>query len=358
MPLNPAGLPGDFTRDEKPAIFVWVFQTKLIHAQNKRYKMEKVLKKTENNDPNLSDEEILDLLNIDTASNDFYRLIAKSNELSRKKFKNKGYVFTQIGINAEPCSKNCKFCSMGIHHYSMDSEWRKDISTLKQEVQNLQAHDFNDLFLMATADYPMDSFMELGREVKPLLQPWHRLVANIGDFDMEIAGELKKNGFTGVYHINRLREGTDTLAMPADREKTIDAVQNSGLELYYCIEPVGPEHAYEELLQEIKRARDLKISVMAVMRRIPVPGTPLFDQGKITASELTKIVAVTNIVVNPDRAMNVHEPTPMALLAGANQLYAEVGANPRDTKSDTEKSRGFTPDKAWDVLSEAGYRFE
>nr|WP_320000149.1 hypothetical protein [uncultured Draconibacterium sp.] len=313
------------------------------------------IEKIEKNDFNLTDEEILELLRIKTDSHDFYRLISKSNELSRTKFKNKGFVFTQIGINAEPCSKNCRFCSMGYDHYSLDSEWKKDISTLKEELTYLQGFDFNDFFLMTTADFPIDKFIEIAKELKPLLKPEQRYVANIGDFDIELARELKDIGFTGVYHINRLREGVDTLIPVENREKTIEAALKAGLELYYCIEPIGTEHSYEELLQEIKRARELKISVMAVMRRIPVPGTPLFDLGKISASELTKIVAVTNLVVNPERAMNVHEPTQMALLAGVNQLYAEIGANPRDTKSDTEKSRGFTPDKAWDMLSESGY---
>lgn len=314
------------------------------------------LDKIEKDDFNLTDEEILDLLRIDTRSHDFYRLISKSNDLSRGKFNNQGFVFAQIGINAEPCSKNCRFCSMGIDHYSLDSRWQKDVPALKRELKNLQQYHFNDFFLMTTADFPNEKFIEIARELKPLLKPGQRFVANIGDFDVAYAMELQRIGFTGVYHINRLREGVDTLIPPENREKTIEAVQSAGLELYYCIEPVGPEHPYEELLQEIKRAKDLNISVMAVMRRIPVPGTPLFDLGKITASELTKIVAVTNIVVNPERAMNVHEPTQMTLLAGVNQLYAEVGANPRDTNSDTEKSRGFTPDMAWDMLSESGYK--
>ncbi|MFW5892610.1 MAG: radical SAM protein [Bacteroidota bacterium] len=313
------------------------------------------LEKIEQNNFNLDDEEILSLLNIDTKSQDFYRLIYKSNELSRKKFKNRGYVFAQVGINAEPCSVNCNFCSMGIDHYSLDSEWEKDTITLKEELTRLQEFDFNDFFLMVTADYSFDKLIEVSKEIKPLLKPNQRFVANMGDFTFEQAGELKKTGFTGIYHINRLREGTDTRVTTEQREKTIEAVRNAGLELYYCIEPIGPEHSYEEILVEIKRARDLKISVMAVMRRIPVPGTPLFYLGRISASELTKIVAITNIIVNPDRAMNVHEPVQMALLAGVNQLYAELGANPRDTKSDTEKGRGFTPDNAWDLLSEAGY---
>lgn len=318
----------------------------------------KSIDKLENDHVTLSDEEIIELLNIDTQSSDFYRLISISNRLSRAKFQKRGYVFTQIGINAEPCSKNCSFCSMGFDHFVLDSRWKKDIPALKEELERLQEYYFDDFFLMTTADYPMDSFLEVAAELKPLLKPGQRFVANVGDFDLQYAHDLKKCGFTGVYHINRLREGKDTLISPAIREITIDASLTAGLELYYCIEPIGPEHKYEELLAEIKRARDLNISVMAVMRRIPVPGTPLYDSGKISASELTKIVAVTNLVVNPDRAMNVHEPTQMALLAGVNQLYAEAGANPRDTKSDTESGRGFTPGMAWDMLAEAGYTNE
>jgi len=314
-----------------------------------------VIDKIEQKDFCLSDEEILDLLRINNYSNDFYRLLSVSNELSRSKFKNRGYVFTQIGMNAEPCSKNCRFCSMGFDHYSLDFEWKKDVEALKNELIRLQEYNFDDFFLMTTADYPVDRFIEISRQLKPLLKENQRFVANIGDFGTDVAKELKSTGFTGVYHIIRLREGQDTLITTIKREKTIEAAQEAGLELYYCIEPIGPEHSYEELLIEIKRARDLKISVMAVMRRTPVLGTPLFDSGKITASELTKIAAVTNIVVNPSRAMNVHEPNQMALLAGVNQLYAELGANPRDTKSETENSRGFTPEKAWDMLWETGY---
>lgn len=37
-------------------------------------------------------------------------------------------------------------------------------------------------------------------------------MANIGDFGLDTALKLKEVGFTGVYHINRLREGEDTMA--------------------------------------------------------------------------------------------------------------------------------------------------
>lgn len=301
-----------------------------------------------------TDEEILSLLQTENGSQEFFDLLAQSNRLSKEKFGQKAYVFAQIGINAEPCPINCRFCSMGIDHYSLDETWRKSLEDLECELDRLQEQGIDDFFLMTTADYPIDEFLAIASALKPKLRKGQRFVANIGDFGFPVAQRLKEAGITGVYHINRLREGTDTLAKPETRQKTIEAAQKAGLELYYCIEPIGPEHSYEELLAEIKRARDLEIPVMAVMRRIPVPGVPLYDKGKVDALELTKIAAVTNLVVNPSRAMNVHEPVQMGLLAGVNQLYAESGANPRDVKSKTEGNRGFTPDKAWDMLIDAG----
>lgn len=314
-----------------------------------------ILERIKRGDSDFSESEIIELLRINIHSYEFYKLLSISNALSRRKFGNRGYVFTQIGINAESCSINCKFCSMGAAHYSIDSRWEKTPAEIYSMLSWLQESYFDDFFLMTTADYSKDKFISVGRAVKPLLRKDQKLVANIGDFDLPTALLLKEAGFTGAYHIIRLREGTDTLANPEDREATLRAIKEAGLELYYCIEPVGPEHSYEEIAVEILRARDLQIDVMAAMRRTAVKGTPLFELGQITALELTKIVAVTNIVVNPSRSMNVHEPIQAALMAGVNQLYAEVGANPRDTDSHTEQSRGFNPAAAWGMLEEFGY---
>lgn len=315
----------------------------------------KAIEKIKKGEIDLSEGEIIDLLRVDNFSREYYDLLAASNALSRRKFGNKGYVFTQIGINAEPCPINCNFCSMAASHYSLDGKWRKSVEDICQEVQLLQRSYFDDFFMMTTANYPQEDFISIGRSVRGLLRKDQRLVANIGDFNLDTALKLKEVGFSGAYHINRLREGEDTMAKTEDREATMRAIKEAGLELYYCIEPIGPEHSYEELAIEIIRARNLKIDVMAAMRRIPVKGTPLYEKGQISDLELTKIVAVSNLVVNPSRSMNVHEPIKLAMFAGVNQLYAEVGANPRDTDSHTEQSRGFNPSAAWSLLGEFGY---
>jgi biotin synthase len=300
-------------------------------------------------------DEALSWLEVDNRSNEFYQLLSLSNQQSRDQFGDRGFVFAQIGMNAEPCSKDCQFCSLGMSHYSVGDKWQKGIDELKSEILQLLSEGMNDFFLMTTADYPIKKFIKISSEVRKILPDHVRFVANIGDFDFNTARELKATGITGAYHIRRLREGTDTLIGPEIRERTIENIVNAGLELYYCIEPVGPEHSYEEILDSIHFARQFPIDAMAVMRRIPVPGTPLFNRGQINAMELTKIVAVTNLVIKPSRSMNVHEPTQMSLLAGVNQLYAEVGANPRDTNPDTKHGRGFTPTMAWQMLAEAGY---
>lgn len=306
----------------------------------------------------LTKEEAVELLRINNKSDDFYELIKTANRMTREEYKNKAYIFSQIGLNANPCSKNCKFCSMAESNYAMEGEFQKtmaDIDDIRETVKQLVAAGTHDLFLMTTADYPVEEFLRIGAAVKEILPPGIRLVANIGDFDMDTALGLKKAGFTGVYHIRRLREGIDTDIEPERRLKTLDAVKEAGLELYYCVEPIGPEHSYEELADEMIRARDYGVEAMAVMRRIPVPGTPLAEKGMITACELTKIEAVTRLVTKPSRSMNTHEVTPMTLIAGVNQLYAEVGANPRDRVDDTANNRGYGVVKTVELLKDAEF---
>lgn len=108
-----------------------------------------------------------------------------------------------------------------------------------------------------------------------------RFVANVGDFDAEYAVRLKRTGFTGAYHICRLGEGKDTKLSPAQRIRTLDAVKKAGMELYYCVEPIGPEHTPEEIVEEIFRPKEYPVEVMAVMKRVCVRDKTLFKRGNL-----------------------------------------------------------------------------
>ncbi len=303
--------------------------------------------------------EIKQLLEIQPATPEFYALLASADTMCRKMHNNKAYIFSQIGLNAAPCSANCKFCSMAKSHYCMDTTFEKNSKNLK-ELQELVSELVNqgthDIFLMTTADYPLEEYLKIGQGIRSILPNHVRLVANIGDFTEDTAKQLLLAGFTGVYHICRLREGIDTDVTVETRIKTLDCIHESELELYYCIEPIGPEHTYDEIIVEMLRAKEYKVEAMAVMKRTPIPNTPLEHLGSVSSLEMIKIAAVTRLVVKPTRSMNVHETTPMSLLAGINQLYAEVGANPRDQVENTANSRGYDVATTINLFEDAEYR--
>ena len=316
--------------------------------------LEAIFRKVDENQ-DLTKDDAVKLLSIDSHSSEFYALLAKANELSRKEYGRKGYVFAQIGLNSAPCTGNCKFCSLARDSFVVEDKTEKPLEDILAEASRAVEEKADALFLMTTADYGVERFLEVSGEVKKLLTPEMMFIANIGDFGLETAKRLKEVGYTGVYHIVRMNEGQDTDLPKEQRIATLDAIKAAGLELIYCVEPIGTENKYEQIEDEMLRAREYGVNVMACMKRVGVPGTPLFDKGEITDLELTKIVAAARLVTRPKQSMNVHEPKQMALLAGVNQLYAEIGINPRDCSVETGTNRGCSIPEVRAMLAQADY---
>ena len=276
----------------------------------------------------LTKEEAIELLSIPNLSQDYYRLLARANQASREDYGDKGYIFVQIGLDARPCSGDCIFCSLACSNCGELEMEEKSTQEILNLVDRIDFTRVTAVFLMTTAEYDPEKFREVGRAVRARIPADIAMGANTGDFDEDYAEKLKAAGYTGAYHIVRLGEGRDTALIPEDRIKTLDAIKASGLRLYYCLEPIGPEHTYDELATEMLRARDYDVEVMAAMRRVSVAGTPFEERGMVDDFEYAKIVAVCRLVSMPAVSMNVHETHTLAMLGGVNQLYAEIGVNP------------------------------
>ena len=272
------------------------------------------------------------------------------------------------------------FATSDIINFFKSKPWIKDINkgvfqknifdTLEQELEesmkilDLQdlkrAKDFikddaNAIYLMTTANYSFDKFIEIGKEVKKNIPSDIPLVANIGDFGVKEAERLIDAGFYGVYHVRRLREGKDTKIDPQKRLATMKAIKNSGLVLLHCVEPVGPEHTPEEIVELMFEGKEYKAAFSGAMRRIPVPGTPLAKLGIISEIELAKIVAISRLVMGSSvKGHCTHEPNMTSLLAGANLFFPETGPNPRDRKEETSEGRGYTVKMCKNMFKEAG----
>ena len=301
----------------------------------------------------LSKEDLLNLLKINVGSSDYYKLLATANNYSRTSFSSKGTVFGQIGLDNQPCRINCKFCSLAANVREKLPCQIRSIEDTVHEAKTMVDAGVDDVFLMTTAEFSQEKFLDYCVAVRKVLPASTRLVANVGDFDLEYAKRLKGSGVTGAYHICRLGEEIDTETTLSKRMKTLDAVRDAGLELYYCVEPIGPEHTDDQLVTEMMRTRDYPVGVMAVMKRTAVPGTLLAYRGEISAARLAQICAITTLAMRPSRAMGVHEPDELCLMAGANQIYAEFGTNPRDTEEETSKSRGYSVAQARALLKKA-----
>jgi biotin synthase len=308
-------------------------------------------------------EQALRLMNVDETSPAMHALISTANVLTRKQFGNRGEVYGTIGMNLWSCPKSCEFCSFGADWNLIETRAELGREEIVTAAKSLEDNGVNAIFMMTTADYPIDRYINFARAVRKAVSAKMPLVANIGDFGPKRAKDLVEAGFQAVYHVLRLREGKDTRIFPKQRLETINVAREAGLDLSYCVEPIGPEHSPEELVAEMFRGKQLGAVNLACMWRVAVPGLPLSRFGMISELTLAKAVAVTRIVAgNSIKAMGVHEPGMDPLLSGANQIYAKTTGfsprrenNPNHIVQNSQFRNGFSPDQCRNLLREAGY---
>jgi biotin synthase len=289
----------------------------------------------------LEREEALSLMRIDLHSREFYALMATANHMSRRQFGDKGERHFHIGLNVAPCPLDCRFCSLtrqaGIFKEKIDFP-QQDIIAWAEQAQQEGADALN---LMTTGTYPFERLLEMGRLLKRRVRV--PLVANTRDINHKEGEQLLGAGFSGFYHAVRLGEGTDTPFKRERRIQTIKVLGDVGLKWMNCVEPVGPEHDPEEIVDLMLLARKYKATYSGVMRRINFPGSPMTPYGMISELEMAHLVAVSRLVMGDvPKAHCTHEPHAASLLAGANLFFPEVGASPRDGQADTGKGRGVT----------------
>jgi biotin synthase len=279
------------------------------------------------------------LMRVPVQSRESYALMETANRLSRERFENKGENHFHIGVNVEPCPFECRFCSLtagaGIFtetvHFS-----EAEILAWAREAEAAGADGLN---IMTTGTFSFERLLEIGRLLgREVSTP---LVANTRDVTHKEAEKLLEAGFAGAYHAVRLGEGRDTPFRVNRRIRTIRVFRDVGLLWMNCVEPVGPEHGIDEILDRMFLAREHGAVYSGIMRRINFPGSPMTRYGMISELEMARMVAVSRLVMGEVcRAHCTHEPHAASLLAGANLFFPEVGASPRDGEADTGKGRG------------------
>jgi biotin synthase len=246
-------------------------------------------------------------------------------------------------LNEGCCPRNCVFCAFAEDNRESRPEWELSPAEAAHQAIEFEADGANAISLMTTAHYPFSKFLEMGGEIRRSLKPDTIMVANTGDLTAAQAQQLAEAGFAGVYHAVRLGEGLDT-DMPVQRRlETFDHVHSAGLKLGTCVEPVGPEHSIEELVEKTIVVRDAEPCFGGAVRRISVPGTKLSRAGMVSEARMAHILAVVRLALPVTVAgLATHEPNALGAAAGANLFWAEAGATQRSVYDEGPEQTGLS----------------
>lgn len=266
-------------------------------------------------------------------------------------------LWAAIGVDAAACMRNCAFCSHGVQWGVYPDNYELAPEEVCRQAADIGVLEPDWFTLRTTQDYGIGRLSELVKRVRHVLPPRTEVAVNTGEFDLAAARALKDAGATTVYHTYRLREGVDTGIAPSERMETLGIIRKSGLKLAALVEPVGPEHSDEEIVEAAFRLKETGVSLGGCMARVPVPGTPLAKFGKVDEDRIVRIIAMTRLISGPEvGAICVHPPVPAALCAGANTLVVECGAVPRSDRVEKTAWQGFGFAEAARMFVAAGYK--
>ena len=302
-------------------------------------------------------EELIEMLNFPCAGEESFRIMAEAGRVARELTGERGEVHAQFALNLAPCPCYCAFCSFAVKNGIFQEESRLSPETAVANACQFEQDGANAIYVMTTAQYPFELFLDMSQEIRRHLQPETVLIANVGDQSPEHCRQLREAGYNGVYHALRLREGVDTSLSPSARKISIRNFQEAGLVVGTCVEPIGPEHSHEELADAILFNGSFNPAFSGAARRIAIPGTEIAARGMISELRMAQIVAVTRLgTPRSVRGNCTHEPCTLGAIAGANLFWAEVGANPRDVKEKTEEGRGESVASCARLYAEAGWQ--
>ncbi|SHN58056.1 radical SAM protein [Desulfitobacterium chlororespirans] len=297
-------------------------------------------------------EELKELLMVPSLAEEAYLLCAASRKMVERASQSKAEVHGQVGIDCGPCPKNCAFCSFAARNQVFPEAIVRTAEDIVSRCLSLEKEGANAIFLMATARYAFADYLKIAREVKRELKPETPLIANIDDFGDEEAQALKKTGFQGIYHVMHMGEGRETEIEPRIRLKTITAALKAGLEIGTAVEPIGPEHSLDEIIEKTMLIRAMKPAHAGVGRRIKIPGSSLAVHGQFNAAQIASVQAAVILALGYEVKGHCGEHG-IGAMAGVNLAFAEAGSNPRDTEVNTVKGDNVGIRRA--ELREAGW---
>lgn len=302
-------------------------------------------------------QDIIDLIRPDPLSEEVKYLRAKAHEVAKKITDNTAFLWGAMGIDYTVCEMNCKFCTFGRAWGIVEEDKFYSHEEIEKQMKEYLDAGVHYIVLRTTEAYSVNELCNKVTLLRKTFPGTYEFIVNIGDFNETTAKQLHEAGVDGVYHALRLREGIDTDFNPDMRKATMNAVQNSPLQLISLVEPVGIEHTPEELADNFLSILSHGAIISGIMARVPVKGTPLGDAHEmISEDRIAQLTAVFRLAGGKETPnICTHPLSKAAADSGANVFVVETGAVPRDDQLIDEMWHHRTPTGATEIFNQAGY---
>ncbi len=307
----------------------------------------------------LSREETRELFEVPERTREAALIRWAGQELSLRAADGIAEIHGQIGLNSTKCPMDCGFCSFAKSATCRTEDFELTRDEVLRYAELHLENKVNLLLLLCTASYRFDKLIAMAEAVRDAIPSDMPLLVNCDDLTPERARQLKAAGVNGAYHAARMGEGRDTKIPVEKRVKTFASLREAGLSLQTCVEPIGPEHTVDELVEATFRCIEAHPVSAGAARRVGLEGTRLFERGMITEVRNADYVAVYRLASGLEPRLNCSANTVMTASAGANLAWVELGLNPRDVLSRTEQGGQAIPIKlarktfhgaGWEIL--------
>lgn len=277
-----------------------------------------------------SHDDILYLLDFDARSPEAAYAEVRAREMALRASKGRGFVYAQIGVDANPCAENCAFCSFaavnteadGVNDAGESSAWEVPIDRIVSYARLFDEEGVHLISLMSTAGLPFSRYLEMVSAVRDVVSDDMPIMANAADMTYEQACALKEAGAQAIYHAIRLGEGELTDIDPDCRRATIAAARKAGLGLMTGIEPLWDGATHEEIASRIEEVSTLEPFCTGACSLIAAKGTEMEDCASATRARVRYVGAITRLVVG--------ESVPVGGAGGI--AWVDAGCDPRARK--------------------------